>query len=985
MQIKHLLQPLIQSFCFLCISFCSFSGVGQTPLPLQDYFRESFTTRNGLPHNSIYDIEQSGEGYLWLATWEGAARFDGRTFQVFARGEQTGFTDSGVRSLWREADGSILLGGARGSLSEVNQGVWTPQPHVAGLVSDLFRDKTGKLFVATEGFGVQVKLAANQYESLLPKNIEVVYRVLANKAGELWFGTDQGLFHNQQMAVKKVTPEQGLPAGPIYALAFDSANRLLVGGEKGAFRLEQQQMVLVHPQLANVGVNALLNDQHGRLWIGTISDGLYRLSDLGLEHFKVEHGLPNNRVLALFEDQEGTIWVGTNGGLMRLRETPFTAITKAQGLSDGFVRTVLEHSDGSLWIGSSNGLDRVLGKQVEQIRLPDGKPVPSVLSLAEAPNGDIWAGTYDDGVLLFRHGQLVTRYQRADGLASNEVRSIIPASDNLVYFGTSAGLSQLSEKKFKNLTTANGLPSSFVSALMLQIDGTLWIGTGNGLAKMANGNIEPISMAAMDNVRNIFDFSKVPNSTDFWMATDRGIVLHHAKGMDLIGRDQGLPFDKVFSILRQDNQFLWLSSNRGVLRIGQSDVEAVLSGKQTKLMRLDLYGEPDGMPSAQCNGGSTPAAIRRKDGSLWFATALGVVSVDPSRLARFTPSTPNTVVQSIFANGQLQTHTKLAAGTRRVSFEFAGLSYLMPSRIMYRTKLVGFDQDWVHRAHLRSAEYTNLVPGNYQFFVSAAYPDGEWSPPASMAFSIQPFFWQRLEFIIFCFFLTIALIYAAYRWRIIRIRQREMQLAAQVAAQTAALQEQTAVLQEQATQLHLVVAEKTLLAVQLQQQSEAFAQQARQDGLTGLANRRAFDERLAHEFNRAHRLFNSLCMIMLDIDHFKRINDQWSHTAGDAVLIRVADILRQSVRDIDLAARWGGEEFILLLPEASLSDGVKVAERIRRSLAQTDFSDIAVGLKVTASFGVTVNTGYTHYEKMLSQVDSLLYQAKNQGRNQVCS
>jgi len=530
----------------------------------------------------------------------------------------------------------------------------------------------------------------------------------------------------------------------------------------------------------------------------------------------------------------------------------------------------------------------------------------------------------------------------------------------------------------KNFNTTDGLPSGFVSALMQQADGTIWIGTGKGLAKYANNKIQEHSLTDLDNAQYIFDFSKVPNSSDFWIATDRGLIFHHADGMSLLGRKQGLPFDKVFSMLRQDNQFFWLSSNRGILRIDQRDVQAVLLGQEAKLSRLDLFGEPDGMQSAQCNGGSSPAATTRKDGSLWFATAQGAVAVDPVRLAAFSVTTPSVVVQSLTANGQVQSDPKLAAGTRRVAFEFAGLSYLMPSRIMYRTKLEGFDHDWVDRATSHSAEYTNLLPGHYKFLVSAAYPDGEWSAPAMMAFTIEPYVWQRLEFLIAIAFLSLALLYAGYHWRIIRIRRKELELAAQIAAQTATLQQQT-------EQLHVVVEEKTLLAVQLQQQSEAFALQARQDGLTGLANRRAFDERLAQEFNRANRLHHSLCMVMLDIDHFKRINDQWSHVAGDLVLRRIAEIFQKAVRDIDLAARWGGEEFVLLLPQVELAEGVEIAERLRIRLAQTDFSDVAPGLKVTASFGVAVNNGYAHYEKMLSRVDSLLYQAKNQGRDQVCS
>ncbi len=968
--------------------------------PLRDYFRESMTTREGLPHNTINDIAQSGDGYLWLATWEGAARFDGRGFKVFARSELTGLSDSGVRAFWQEPTGELLLGGARGGLSQVAFGRWTPMPHVGSLINDLHRDKTGQLWIATEGMGLVRQAVDGSYLPLAIQPSQVVYRVLSD-ADKLWLATDQGLFkyHLLQQVSHHIDSAQGLPSGAVNVLFLDQTDELLVGTEHGLYQQQGEQFVLVHPQLADYAISAVMRDSKNYLWIGTVNHGLFRLSHLGLEQIKVEHGLPNNRVLALFEDREGSIWVGTNGGLMRLRDTPFTTLTIAQGLSDNYVRTVLEHSDGSLWIGSSNGLDQQVGEQIKQLRMPNGNPVPSVLSLAEGTEGDIWVGTYTAGLLRFRNNLLIGQYLRSQGLGSSEVRAILPLSSEEVWIGTSGGLTQLHGSTLKNFTTQDGLPSQFVSALMRQADGTLWIGTGKGLAKRLGEKIEQVPLTRFDNAEYIFDFLKLPDSQNFWVATDRGLLFFNDETQDLtlIGREQGLPFDKVFSLLRQDHQYFWLSSNRGILRIDQRDVQAVLLGQEQRLTNVDLFGEPDGMLSAQCNGGSMPAAARRKDGTLWFATAHGAVAIDPVGLAEFSLSTPTAVVQGMTANGVVvdnllssvalesiappvssqEQPMSFAAGTRRVTFDFAGLSYLMPSRIVYRTQLVGFDTDWVDRGHSTDAEYTNLQPGYYQFMVSAAYPDGQWSEPAHFTFVIKPHLWQRLEFIILLIFLAFACIYGIYYLRIIHLQRRERQLAQLVSSQTSELQQQTATLQQ-------LVVEKTQLATLLQQQSEALAIQAKHDGLTGLANRRAFDERLSEEFSRAERLHHSLCLVMLDIDYFKRINDQWSHGAGDLVLKRVAELLTQAVTEVDLAARWGGEEFVLLLPEVNLTQGIEVAERLRLMLVATDFSDIALGLKVTASFGVVDNSGYVHYEKMLSKVDSLLYQAKKQGRNQVC-
>jgi diguanylate cyclase (GGDEF)-like protein len=303
----------------------------------------------------------------------------------------------------------------------------------------------------------------------------------------------------------------------------------------------------------------------------------------------------------------------------------------------------------------------------------------------------------------------------------------------------------------------------------------------------------------------------------------------------------------------------------------------------------------------------------------------------------------------------------------------------MPTRIQYRTKLVGFDKDWVERGPQHIAEYTNLTPGHYRFLVSAAYPDGDWSvSPAALELEILPFFWQRTSFLVSVAAMVLLLIIVVYRWRILSLRRNELTLRRQVL-------EKTSELRQQAEILTLAVEEKSILAEQLRLQAAAFAAQAREDGLTGLANRRAFDEQLASEFNRAQRLQHQLCLAIMDIDHFKRINDQWSHMAGDEVLKRIAEILKLHCRDIDLTSRWGGEEFALLLPQTSLEQGHEVCERLRLAIASADFQDIAAGLKVTASFGIAVNTGLAHYDKLISRADTLLYQAKTDGRNKVCS
>lgn len=967
------------------------AGRAQAVTPLHDYFRESWSTRDGLPHNTINNIHQSGDGYLWLATWEGAARYDGRSFSIFGRDSVTGLPDVGVRTFFRETDGSMLVAGARGGFSRVSNGHWQSFPPLGHLINDLLRDQSGQLWFATEGGGVVRQLPDGQYQRFGAEAglmVRVVYKLLQDRDGILWFATLQGVYRLDPKAAELKFERVPLLAGAAdikaFMLALDANGQLLVGSEQGLFRQSGNQFALVHPKLANVAVTALQVLPDGQIWIGTVSQGLQRLSDLGHEQLGVQDGLPNNRVLSIFQDTEQSIWVGTNAGLYRLRETPFTNLTQQQGLADNYVRTVLEHSDGSVWIGSAGGLNHWVQGRLQPVSLPGEV---SVLSLREGPDGDVWVGTYSDGVYRLRQGAVTTHYDRSNGLASNEVRAI-ELMDDRVFFGTSGGLNMLWQQQMTTLTSADGLPGIFVSALYHQraesgAAAQLWIGTGTGAAVWSDGKIRPLDLHSQEQAEYVFDFYHPPGSQQIWLATDRGLIRYDQQKnqLRLIGRAAGLPVDKIFTVLADPSGAFWLSSNRGIVRILQSDANAVADGQQTTLSNSDIFGEADGMLSSQCNGGSVPAATLRRDGTLWFATSQGVASVDPSRLAQFSLKPPPVVVQHLSADGRevpLQQAT-LPAGTLRVRFQFAGLSYVMPSRIMYRTQLQGFEQDWVDRGTMNHAEFTNLPPGDYRLLVSAAYPESDWNADvARVEFTVLPLFWQKAWVQWLAGALGLLVVLGFVRWRLYRLSQSELRLKLQVAGKTTELL-------AQAQSLRQAVAEKTQLAEQLQQQAQAFAAQAREDGLTGLANRRAFDEQLAFEFSRAERLGQPLCLVMLDVDHFKTINDRWSHQIGDLVLQQLAALLRQQVRDIDRIARWGGEEFALLLPQTELPQAVEICQRIRLAIAALDFSAAVAGLQVTASFGVAQHDDVDSYAKLISRADQRLYQAKAQGRNCVCS
>jgi diguanylate cyclase (GGDEF)-like protein len=417
------------------------------------------------------------------------------------------------------------------------------------------------------------------------------------------------------------------------------------------------------------------------------------------------------------------------------------------------------------------------------------------------------------------------------------------------------------------------------------------------------------------------------------------------------------------------------------MRVSRRDADAVLSGARPQLS-VDQFGEADGLASSQCNGGSGPAALRDQGGHIWVATARGAAVVDPSVLHSYRRQLPPVVIEQLLVDDRAyapQGKLVLPAGTRKLEFHYAGLSFHMPRLLRYRHRLEGVDEGWIERGNQRFAQYTNLKPGRYRFFVGASAPGlGQgWNPDSTvMEIEIKPLLWQHAWFLPAIGLLVGLLVFALYRWRLNQLRQRATLLEAVVEQRTHDLREHTG---------RLLVAdeEKSRLLKQLQDKSEAFERQAREDSLTGLANRRSLDEQLAHAFDLAMQDQLPLSFALLDIDHFKRINDEYSHAAGDEALRAVAQILKYELEGRGTVARWGGEEFAVLFPNMPVDQARQCCEQLRRAVESLDCSTFAPGCRMTLSGGVADRTGLVHHEKLVSRADALLYEAKRAGRNRI--
>ncbi len=927
-------------------------------IALADFHQEVLTTRDGLPHNSINAIAQTPEGFLWFATWEGLVRFNGRRFRLFERGSETGLPDSGLRHLSTTDGGHLLVAGARGGVSLFDGHEWRAMPPAPAMITHALLSDDSRLWLATEGGGLieRRRVAIDQWQEIthLPGSS---VNVVISHAERVWVGTSNGLKQLNPVDGALINQFNGLPSGPVFSLAIDSRDRLLVGTEQGLFVNTTVGFEPLNDGLAGVAISTVLVEPEGSIWLGTVNRGLFRWSDLGLEMLDTSAGLPNNRVLAIHRDSEDSLWIGTNGGLLRLREAPFVTATRSDGLAGDYVRSVLPTPQG-LVVATSEGVSQQQDNRFIELTDRDSPLGLSTLSLGYQNPGTLLLGTHTEGLLVWRDNQIIHRFDRDHGLPSNEVRAVA-VDDEIIWAGTAVGLARIQNDEIAVFGVADGLPGDYVIALQIDLDRRLWIGTGTGLALFDGEDFQIIPIRQHDQAQYAFGITPDPDLQFLWVSTDRGLIRVDIESLDtaLIGRTAGLPIDKLFQVVADSADNLWLSSNRGVIRISREQAQAVASGQQQTL-DLEIYGEGDGMLSAQANGGSNPAAVWY-GGRVWVATAKGLTSVDPNRLTRYAETPVPVVIESFQADRASFPLTQspiVPAGTNRVVIQYAGLGYIMPQRIRYRTLLQPFDQQWIERDQQSIAEYTNLPPGKYQFQVEASYPQGDWiGESASLSFQIEPLFWQRR----ISWLMAAGLIAIAFGLSI-RLRLRRLRI--------------------QAVNLRQQVEQKTDA---LKRQAEDFAHQARVDQLTGLANRRAFDEWLASEFRTTVERGQILSLAVMDIDHFKQVNDRWTHIAGDKVICKIADVLKQHTRSADQAARWGGEEFTLLFSGTAERDAAAICERIRQAIASLDLGEITNDRSITASFGVCDSSNVNNYEDLLRHADHALYLAKQNGRNRV--
>ena len=760
---------------------------------MSDYVHDRFGAEEGFPGGPVYAMAQTPDGYLWIGTEKGLVRFDGITFNLLRPLDpETGFSRpilglvvDGEGSLWVRPQGPKLLRYREGKFQDMSTGLKLKETDITAMCAG----KNGDVLFSGLVNGT-VRYSKGRFDTLA--SVSVLPKLIISLAETdegVWLGSkDAGLYYLRDGQVSTVT--SGPPDSKINSLLAIGSGGLLIGTDNGIVRWNGAQFLpaLVSDKREHTQGLAIVTDRDSNVWVGT-ARGLLRVYFPGESPANLQNLLPIGPVTSLLEDREGNLWIGTTHGIERLREPAFTTYSSAIGLpapldgpvyvdanrstwvapssgglyhltdgkaklisSDGLAKDVIYSISGGgdgLWLGRREGLTHlqyVGGLEVATTyTTSQGLPQNAVYAVYESRDGTVWAGTVNAGLSRFRNGHFMT-YTAAAGLLSNSVASILEASDGTMWFGTPNGLNALAKGQWRNYTSKEGLPPGTVNSLSEDSTGTLWIGTSNGLAFLRAGNVHTLRDARESLTEPIY----------------------------------GIQEDRFGCV--------WVATTNHVLRVNS---EAMLRGS---LAESDIreYGPSDGLASTQA-AKRYRSVVADGNARIWFSMYQGLSVVDPKPVA--LTSAPALVhVDGISADGRLINLTpqvQIRAPHQRVTLRYSGLSLTVPSRVRFRFRLDGFDQDWSEPTAVREAVYTNLESGPYRFHVIASNSEGIWnSGEATLPFEIEPVFWQTWWFRL-SGILTVAIATLVFfRLRMLRLaRQLNMRFDERLAERTRIAQE----------------------------------------------------------------------------------------------------------------------------------------------------------------------------------------------------
>jgi signal transduction histidine kinase/ligand-binding sensor domain-containing protein len=727
-------------------------------------------------------IAQTKDGYLWVGTESGLFRFDGVRFVPFTPPDGKKLPSSRIDTLFGGSDGSLWIGA--GGLSRWFNHELTNYPDYLGRVITILERRNGQVwfsrfqpFQEAGGLCQVIDSRTKCYGKAEGFPISSAIGTVEDNSGGLWSGDQSSVVHWRDGSSEIYKP-RGLKANQsegVMALAAAPNGSVWVGIERAGPGLGLQQIVngtmrpFITPEFdsSSLSVTALLIDRENSLWIGTATEGIYRLRGRTVDRYRSTDGLSSDTVRSFFEDHEGNVWVATARGIDSFHDLRVATFASREGFPTDEAFSVIASRNGTVWAGGSNSLIAFREGRVSTFRVPGNQ----VTSLLDDHAGRLWVGV-DNSLFVFEH----RKFRQITKADNNPLGFAVGITEDINHeiwaetIGPPRTLFRIKNFKVQEEFRSPQMPAA--RKLASAPDGSIWLGLLTGdLARYTRGKLD------------IFRFKRSESPTldslvnELLVNPDGSVI--GATGFGLIGwkdgRQQtltvqnGLPCDDIHTLVLDTAGALWMSTKCGLIEIPRTEIQRWWEAPEA-VLQVRTFNALDG---AQPGLVPFQGSARSTDGQLWFANGVALQMINPAVLMR-NPLPPPVHIEQVIADRKFYApldYLRLPPISRDLQIDYTALSFVIPQKVQFRYRLEGRDVDWQEPGTRRQAFYNDLPPGTYRFQVIASNNDAVWNDiGAALTFSVAPAWYQTIWFRLVCVVAACFVAWLIYQMRISQVR-----------------------------------------------------------------------------------------------------------------------------------------------------------------------------------------------------------------------
>ena len=785
-----------------------------------------FTGKDGLPQNAVSAIAEDRNGFVWIGTKDGAARYDGRSWTVVDMP-----AEMGLNQVWRllaASDGSVWFGTPGGGAARLApDGAWSVYGpggglgtgDVRALVEARAADGSSAIWARVRGglarFDGERWIAQPQPAEFAGSAGTLHARVAPDGVTELWMATTGAIARLRDGAWTVYGEREGVPGHDISCFLTTTARgepEFVAAYSEGLMtfdgaRWSPASWAPDDPNFRNLGVLVETRNTDGSASLWVAAGALFRYAEGKWTKYATGAGLPDINIWSLYatEGDRGTqaLWIGTAGaGLVRWQLGLWTAFDRAAGLPIGSVYSVLvtKGASGSdvVWIGmiSSVGLVRI-ERGVQTRPLLGAVWTRCLLEVPSTAGEAIWAGL-NGSLRRLENGRPVRTIYGSKYGAGDETLSLLwssfPEGRPMVWAGTNGGILRVDGDEVLPAPPGLALPSPRATCMaeVAEPSGAraVWIGTDRGLVRYDGASTRVLTMAEglpSDSILSLREIRTAARGRELWVGTSTGLgrVSLDDPGAPVLvlstGTSPALPNNTIYRVETDAAGRVWVCTNKGVARLTARE------GAGAPEFDVHVFSADDGLPSDECNTG---ASTVDRHGRVWVGTIAGAAVFDPAREVRGAEARSLQIQQrSVVADGgrALVEGEALAYDRNHVKFEFALLAFHREGDIAYRTQLVGYDDAPSAWTADFKKEYTNLPAGEYRFLVWGRDAFGAVSGPTEVAFSVRTAPWLTWWAVCLYGLAGAGAVYAGVRLRLRALARRNEALERAIADRTVEL------------------------------------------------------------------------------------------------------------------------------------------------------------------------------------------------------